>query len=365
MIKEIYFIIIGFILGILLYPIMNYFIKHYLLSKIVSNKRMEQDILKEIYQSNKENKILTIDILNKKINIPTSKLLEILGKLVNLNYIYLSQNDLRLTNKGIEEAQDIINKHRLLERYLFERTSTDLKKIHKIADENEHTFDEEKIQNMKNELSNPCIDPHGDILNENMYNENIYITKKLTNLNNCEVNEIYTIKHIEDEPPEIYEYLVNLDLAPFDKIKILKIDKNYIKIINDKGKIIELTYLYANNVFIEKIGKNEKLLNYFDFLLKSNVITLDKLRINDIGLITGLSFYIRGIQRQRLMELGFIKGNIVIPLYNNSLSNDPRAYKINNSIISLRKEQALRIYVINLLALNNLDQKEIKELINV
>jgi DtxR family Mn-dependent transcriptional regulator len=360
MIKEIYFIIIGFILGILFYPTIKYFIKYYLLNKTVSNKKIEQDILKEIYQSNKENKILTIDILNKKINIPTSKLLEVLDRLVNLNYIYLTDNDLRLTNKGKEEAQNIISKHRLLERYLFEKTSADLKKIHKIADENEHTFDEEKIQNIKNELSNPCIDQHGDILNEN-----IYITKRLANLSNCEVNEIYIVKHIEDEPLEIYEYLVNLDLAPFDKIKILEIDKNYIKIINDKGKIIELPYLLANNVFIEKIKKNEKLINYFEFLLKSNVISLDKLKINDIGLITGLSFYIRGIQRQRLMELGFIKGNIVIPLYNNSLSSDPKAYKINNSIISLRKEQALKIYVINLSNLNNIDQKEIKELINV
>lgn len=359
MTKEIYLIAIGFILGILFYPIIKHFIKLYLLNKIVSNKKIEQDILKEIYQSNKENKILTIDILNKKINIPTSKLLEVLGKLINLNYIYLTDNDLRLTNKGKEEAQNILNKHRLLERYLFEKTSTDLNRIHKIADDHEHIFDEEKIQSIKNELSNPCIDPHGDILNES-----VYTTKKLTNLSNCEVDEIYIVRHIEDEPLEIYEYLVNLDLAPFDKIKILKIDKNYIKIINDKGKIIELPYLFANNVFIEKIEKNEKLINYFEFLLKSNVISLDKLKINDIGLITGLSFYIRGIQRQRLMELGFIKGNIVIPLYNNSLGDDPRAYKINNSIISLRKEQALKIYVINLSSLN-INQKEIKELINV
>ncbi|MGC8734775.1 MAG: DtxR family transcriptional regulator [bacterium] len=354
--KELYLIFIGFIFGILFYP----FINSFLLYRFVKNKKVEEDILKEIYNFNKENKLITIDILHKKINTPVSSLLNILSKLINLNYIFLKDNDIRLTNKGKEEARNIINKHRLIERYLFEKTSTDIKEIHEIADENEHIFDEKKISNIKNELSNPCIDPHGDILDEGLN-----VLKKLINLGNCQVDKIYIIKHIEDEPREVYEKLVNLDIAPFDKIKILKIEKNYINIINDKGKKISLDYLYANNIFVQELESNEKIQKYFDFLIKNNVVTLDNLKLKSPGLIIGLSFYIRGIQRQRLMELGFIRGNIVIPLYNNSISDDPRAYKINNSIISLRKEHANKIYVIDLFYLNNFSKSELKELINV
>ncbi len=363
--KEFYFLIIGFILGLAFYPL----IKNYLLNKITDkftdNKKVQQDILKEIYKSNKENNILTIDILHKKINIPISNLLKILSKLISLNYVYLSDNDIRLTNKGKEEAKDIINKHRLLESYLFEKTSTKLKDIHKIADKKEHLFNEEQIGIIKNELSNPCIDPHGDILDENILDENITSFSKVITLGYCQENEIYIVKHIEDEPAEIYEHLVNLDLAPFDKIKIIKINKDYISIINDKGKKIDIEYFYANNIFVNKIEKNEKIQNYFDFLLNHEIITLNKLKLRNPGLIVGLSFYIRGIQRQRLMELGFIKGNVVIPMYNNSITDDPRAYKIKNSIISLRTEQASKIYVLDLLSLNNINQEKIKELINV
>ncbi len=354
--KELYFLIIGFILGFLFYPL----IKDYFFAKITDDKKIKQDILKEIYKSNKENKILTIDTLHKKINISISNLLKILSKLISLNYIYLKDSDIRLTNKGKEEAKDIINKHRLLESYLFEKTSTDLKEIHKVADKDEHLFNEEQINMIKNELGNPCIDPHGDVLDDNLTN-----VTKLINLGYCQENEIYVVKHIEDEPAEIYEHLVNLDLAPFDKIKIIKINKEYINIINDKGKKMNIDYLYANNVFVKKIEKNEKLQNYFDFLLNNQIITLDTLKLRDPGLIIGLSFYIRGIQRQRLMELGFIKGNIVIPMYNNFITNDPRAYKIKNSIVSLRSEQASKIYVINLSYLTNFNQEKIKELINV
>lgn len=359
--KEFYFLIIGFVLGFVFYPL----IKNYLLNKITDNKKIEQDILKEIYKSNKENNILTIDILHKKINISIPNLLKILSKLISLNYIYLSDNDIRLTNKGKEEAKDIINKHRLLESYLFEKTSTKLKDIHKVADKKEHLFNEEQVGIIKNELSNPCIDPHGDILDENMINENLISFSKLITLGHCQENEIYIIKHIEDEPAEIYEHLVNLDLAPFDKIKIIKINKDYISILNDKGKKIDIDYFYANNIFLSKFKKDEKIISYFDFLLNNQIITLDKLKLRNQGLIIGLSFYIRGIQRQRLMELGFIKGNIVIPMYNNSITDDPRAYKIKNSIVSLRTEQASKIYVLDLLNLNNLNQEKIKELINV
>lgn len=354
--KELYLLIIGFIIGFFIYP----FINNYLFNKFVRNKKIEEDILKEIYNFNKENKVITIDILHKKINTSISNLLNILSRLINLNYIFLSDSDIKLTNKGKEEAKIVINKHRLIERYLFEKTSTDLKEMHKVADEREHVFDEEKIIDIQNELSNPCIDPHGDILDENLN-----IVKKLVNLGNCEINKIYVIKHIEDEPSEIYKYLVNLDIAPFDKIKILKIEKNYINIINDKGKIISLNHIYANNIFVQELENDERIKRYFDFLIKSNVITLDNLKLRNPGLIIGLSFYIRGVQRQRLMELGFIKGNIVIPLYNNSISDDPRAYKINNSIISLRKEHVNKIYVIDLFYLNNLNKNEIKQLINV
>lgn len=48
--------------------------------------------------------------------------------------------------------------------------------------------------------------------------------------------------------------------------------------------------------------------------------------------------------RLRLIELGFNKGTQITPLYKSPLG-DPTAYLIENTVISLRKEDSSLIYV--------------------
>lgn len=72
-----------------------------------------------------------------------------------------------------------------------------------------------------------------------------------------------------------------------------------------------------------------------------NILTLDNLDLN----ITAEIFCLKcdEILRRRLLDLGLIEGTKITPIFNSPFG-DPTAYKIRNSTIALRKEDAKNIY---------------------
>ncbi|MGF9906072.1 FeoA family protein [Brevibacillus porteri] len=52
---------------------------------------------------------------------------------------------------------------------------------------------------------------------------------------------------------------------------------------------------------------------------------------------------VQGILRRRLLDLGFVPGNIVEVMQKSPLG-DPIAYRVNNTIIALRKEESSLIF---------------------
>ena len=70
--------------------------------------------------------------------------------------------------------------------------------------------------------------------------------------------------------------------------------------------------------------------------------TLDKIKLEQDAYIDAIT---DDKSRSRLMDLGFIKGSVITPVFT-SPSRDPVAYRINNSIIALRNEEARYVEVI-------------------
>jgi ferrous iron transport protein A len=73
------------------------------------------------------------------------------------------------------------------------------------------------------------------------------------------------------------------------------------------------------------------------------IINLDRLPLGSKGEIVSLD--IQGPIRRRLLDLGFIPGSAV-KTYLKSPSGDPMAFRIKNSIISLRCEDASKISIL-------------------
>ncbi len=71
---------------------------------------------------------------------------------------------------------------------------------------------------------------------------------------------------------------------------------------------------------------------------------LGLLERGQFAVITGISNTCKQEVRQRLLDLGFVKGT-EISIQNVSPLGDPIAYSIHNTLISLRKEDALNVLI--------------------
>lgn len=67
----------------------------------------------------------------------------------------------------------------------------------------------------------------------------------------------------------------------------------------------------------------------------SEAKTGTELRLNRID--------VQGVLRRRLLDLGFVPGNVVTVLQKSPLG-DPIAFRVNNTTIALRKEESSLIY---------------------
>lgn len=74
------------------------------------------------------------------------------------------------------------------------------------------------------------------------------------------------------------------------------------------------------------------------------ITTLDKIKINKTVKIININSNLE--IKNRLEELGFIKGNLVEVLFKSPF-NDPIAYKIKGSTIALRKDISKNIVVMD------------------
>ncbi len=74
-----------------------------------------------------------------------------------------------------------------------------------------------------------------------------------------------------------------------------------------------------------------------------NTISLNKLPMNSTATVEYINC--NNEFRQRMLDLGIIKGSKIIPVLK-SPSGDPIAYEIRGSIIAIRKEDANLISVV-------------------
>lgn len=70
--------------------------------------------------------------------------------------------------------------------------------------------------------------------------------------------------------------------------------------------------------------------------------TLDKIDLNTTAIIKSLNFNDK-IQR-RFLDLGIIPGTPITPVYS-SIFNDPIAYEVRGSLISIRNDDSQKINV--------------------
>lgn len=297
-----------------------------------SVKEQIEDALKHIYDCEYNRILCNLKSLAGHLNVSTNKCSRIIEDLQERGLIVFKPDNIELTTEGRYYALRIIRVHRLWETYLADETSFKEVEWHKEAEKREHTTTPEQAEELAAKIGNPLFDPHGDPIpsstGEMPKMKGIPITE-------LEAGRYATITHLEDEPSEIYEQLVAMNLYVGQQIRLLESSVKSIR-FEAEGEIAVLAPLFAKNVTVVELPDTYKEVKSFR--------TLSDLKIGEEGEVVGISENCRGQQRRRLLDLGVVPGTKV-KVELESAGGDPSGYSIRGAVIAIRKSNAAQIYI--------------------
>lgn len=292
-----------------------------------------EDTLKHLHSLETRQRRPTLESVAGAVNIPVNRVPPLLETMQERELVTMQNGEFHLTDHGREYALHMIRAHRLWESYLADTTGFNESDWHGQAEAIEHTLAPQDVDALAARLGNPVKDPHGDPIPTA---EGDYVPHMGHPLPSAQAGEMVRIVHLEDEPPTVYAQLVAIGLHPDQLLQVLENEPQRVRFWTDGHEHV-LAPLVASNVSVVAVAPEENL----DLAPTER---LDGLQSGEQATITAISRACRGAERRRLMDLGIVPGTLVT-VEMHSPSGDPTAYRIRDTIIALRKEQARHIRI--------------------
>jgi len=235
---------------------------------------------------------------------------------------------INLTQTGRARAIELVRAHRLWERYLADRTGLSETEWHDSAERQEHLLSPDEADRLAARIGSPLVDPHGDPIP--VPGEDLPELEGL--LLSAAPAGSYHIVHLEDEPPEPYERLVAIGLAPGEIVDV-EGRKGDAVLIALAGRRLEIATADAAAVTVQASGG-----------AAARRWTLANLAEGQSARVLALSPVVHGPQRRRLLDLGFVPGTEVTAEMRSAMG-EPMAFRVRGALIALRREQAAAVWV--------------------
>lgn len=286
-----------------------------------------EDILKQLYHVEYGGKKATLNAMAGALKLNHGQLIELIEEMSLLGLIKRSSDVIELSDSGRDYALRIIRVHRLWEKYLSEKTGIHKSEWHQMAEKMEHHLNGKETETLYQALGSPRYDPHGDPIP--MASGEI-ITSHEEPLSHAQAGAVVKITHIEDEPHAIYRQIIGQKLHMGQQLSITQSDDQYVQFTSE-GEHYQLSTIVASNIGVKPLNTEE--------INESKTIRLSSLGTGEKARVIGISSECRGANRRRLLDFGFIKGT-TIETEMESPTKEPKAYKIKNTLIALRNDQA-------------------------
>jgi DtxR family Mn-dependent transcriptional regulator len=293
--------------------------------------RME-DSLKHLYKCELSGRQCSVDSLAGSVGVSRARAVELLARLEESELVRADQESFVLTQEGREYALHIVRTHRLLERYLADRTGVLPQDWHREAERREHRLSPEDRESLAARLGHPLYDPHGDPIPTPTGDLPPRTGVPLTTL---EPGEVGSIVHLGDEPREVYDTLTRAGLTPLLPVRLLEIGPGEVR-FEAGGRGLSMAPVIASKITVEPLPEAD--------LDEGAGETLDEVAGGEVVRVIGIHPGLQGPQRRRLLDLGLVPGTLVEPELR-SASGDPVAYRIRGALIALRADQARWIQI--------------------
>ncbi len=303
--------------------------------KAFIEKELLENALKHLYDCDSRGSVASCESMAGVLGISRKTAAELEEQMESGGLITYENDRLKLTSEGRGYALRVIRIHRLWESYLADKTGLPENDWHTEAEEREHLISEAEADALASRLGNPVYDPHGDPIPDK---EGNMPPVKGALLREAAPDTVVRVSHIEDEPSEVYEQITAEKLYPGMMVRVLDNREGKIHFVAD-GEERVFTRLLSSNVTVIPVAGAD--------VEPAVVTTLDKVGKGYKCDIHMISKRVRGQQRRRLMDLGFVPGSRVT-FEMASASGDPVAFRVRGAVAALRLEQAKQIFVKNI-----------------
>jgi DtxR family Mn-dependent transcriptional regulator len=299
----------------------------------LARRTRREDTLKHLLKCEANGRTPTLDSIAGAVQIPTGEAARVLQELEDRGLLGFEGGRLRLKPPGREIGLHVVRAHRLWESYLAEQTGLAEGEWHHRAERQEHLLTPQQADLLAARLGHPTRDPHGDTIPGA---SGTLEAEQGQSLNSVEVETPVLISHLEDEPETVYQQLVALGLRPGMKAFIIEKSPTRIRFWADGNEHV-LAPILAENVSVKALPEFRT-----EDLMEEEF--LSGLRPGGRTRVVGLSPACRAPERRRLLDLGFVPGTLVeVDMV--SPGGDPTAYRVRDTVVALRREQANLIRV--------------------
>lgn len=318
--------------ALLFWPRRGLFARVGRLSRMTERVQLE-DALKQLHNSASAGQVANVESLAGALEVRRGVALKLVEKLTESGLAESIAGRLMLTTDGDAYALRMVRTHRLWEQYLADRTGLSPAEWHEEAERREHGMSEAQTEALSARMGHPRYDPHGDPIPTNTGEIPLRSGRALSA---HVAGAGLVITHMEDEPREAFQRLLDLGLRPGARIRLLNVSPTEVRFRFD-GRETALPPVVADHITAEPLPAGET-------IDERQYATLADLRPGASARVVRLSAALQGAQRRRLLDLGVVPGTLISVSFN-SPGGDPAAYLIRGALIALRRTQAELIQV--------------------
>jgi DtxR family Mn-dependent transcriptional regulator len=291
-----------------------------------------EDALKHMLAANQRGVAATGESVAGAVGIGASSATALIEEIEREGLAETRASALTLTARGRDYALQVVRAHRLWERYLDDETDVPLTAIHLAADRAEHRLTVDQADRLDAQLGHPPTDPHGDPIPTTAGHIAPFPGVPLTDLPEGDDAEV---THLEDEPPGVFESILRAGLSHGAHVRVTDRLPGLVRLEVD-GRAVSLPSVAAANVHVGPLREPAE--------TATDLIPLDRLGRNQDAEVVRIDDRVRGLTRRRLLDLGVTPGTKIRPELE-PLFGRPRAFRIRQTLVALRDEQAAGIQV--------------------
>jgi DtxR family Mn-dependent transcriptional regulator len=291
-----------------------------------------EDALKQICSAKHEGRTVTCSDLAGRLSLSPSSALKLAEDLEAAGYLRSHAGVLELTEMGERLGLHVLRGHRLWERYLSDEGQLPIGRLHEAAERAEHRLAAEELDALADHLGHPRTDPHGDVI-PTATGE--FRPQRRTPLTDWPRDSLAVVVHVEDEPPQALREALRAGLQPGTVFRVVERDAKVIVCETSAGRST-LAPAVAANIDVRAAVDGEE--------LGKALTTLAGLPLGEAAEVVALSKGCTGLNRRRLLDLGFTPGAQVTAMLAN-VEDAAHAYRIRDTLIALRKQQAEQVLV--------------------